>query len=146
MLIRRPEAIDLFLKELRGSFAGPALYRLSQAQAVALGDAFPVPVPRRAPPQPAGDESDNTRTYEVDLAGASAPLVGLTGVGHVRVGVKDRGRLLGEVTMEVHDGTVGVDRLHDVIAVSFLVNLLGANRETARRESSAILREQLNNF
>jgi GT2 family glycosyltransferase len=146
-LIRRPQTFELFLSELRGSLAGPALYRRAQAEAVVLGDAFPVLPRSTVPPQKSTNvDSQNTVTREIDLADAGAPLGGLRGTVHVRVRVSERGRLLGEVTMEVHDGTVGVDRLHDAISHAFLVDLLGIDLETARRESLAIVRGELKNL
>jgi hypothetical protein len=145
-LIRRPQAFGLLLRELRGSLAGPALYRLAHAQAVALGDAFPVPARRPAQSQPASVESDLTVSHELDLADASAPLVGLGGAARVRVHVSERGRFLGEVPMEVHEGSVGVDRLRDAIATEFLVDLLGVDWQTARRDSFAVLKDKLKNL
>jgi hypothetical protein len=144
MFIRRPQTFELFRRELRGSLAGPNLYRRSQAEAIKLGDALPVMPRETARPRRAREWRD-TATREID-AKANAPLDGLGGAEYVRVLVNAHGQRVGELTIEVHDGMVGIDRLRDVIAAAFPVELLGIDLNTARRTGLAIVRKGLANL
>jgi broad specificity phosphatase PhoE len=145
MLSRHPQTFKLLLRELRGSFAGPKLYRRSQAEAVKLGDAFPVALRAGSKTRRARESADKV-TREIDLAKVDDALVGLVGAEHVRLLVRAREQFVGEVTIAVHDESVGLDRLHDAIAIAFGTHFLAIDLDKARRESLAIVKKRFGNL
>ena len=140
--VRQPFPRDLIVRELRGTFEGPARYRRSRADAVARGDAMPIapPAGHTAPAPHKGTDPVVERTLE--LCDAPTPLAGFGSATRATVRVLERGRFLGEINLDVRGGVIGADRLRDTIAAKLPEALLGASAPEARRRIATMLAER----
>ncbi|MHB1225319.1 MAG: hypothetical protein ACYC2G_14925, partial [Gemmatimonadaceae bacterium] len=75
----------------------------------------------------------------LELADPPAPLTDLGDAARVRVAVTSHGRPVGRVTVAVHDGAVGAQRLRDAVALKLGEELLGLSHGRALRQLAAVL-------
>jgi GT2 family glycosyltransferase len=136
---RQPFPRTLILREFFGSFHGAELYAQARADAAPLGDSIPTPRGPRAIRLPS--ERATGRTLE--LTDPPVPLTDLGGAARVRLSVTERGRPLGDITIDVSEGIVGADRLRDAVATQFAPQLLGMPVIEARRRMRAALASRL---
>lgn len=133
---------ELVLAELYASFGGAERYHRARetAAGLALGahaDPFRTPAPAASPAATPASAGIARRTLE--LADPPAPLADLGGVARAGVAVASHGRPMGHVTVAVHDGVVGAQRLRDAVARKLGQELLGLSYGQALRQLGTAL-------
>jgi O-antigen biosynthesis protein len=134
-MLRDEVPTALIARELRGSLAGPRLYRTARARAAELGDDESMREDRTVQ---RSRDSGRLALRRVELAESLAPLASLERCARVHVDVRLRGVPIGTVVLHDPAPIVSVARLRDAIASGLAHRLVQPSLRAPDRRSARI--------
>jgi O-antigen biosynthesis protein len=134
-MIRDAVPTGLIARELRGSLAGPRLYRTARTLAAELGDVEGIRENRTVE---RSRGSGRLALRRVELAEPLGPLASLEGCARVHVDVRLRGVPIGTVVLDDPAPVVSVARLRDAIASGLAHRLVQPSLRAPDRRSARI--------